>query len=96
MTTCSSISFAVTLLITEYSFTNVRFLLHRLTGVKVRVAEGKVKSLAGRGSNGGYFHQHKLFSRKRLTLSSKNAVNSRRWNDIEESDVDVNGTTRRT
>jgi hypothetical protein len=71
-------------------------LLHRLTGVKVRVVEGKVKSLAWGGANGGYFHQYKLCSSKRLKLSSKNAVNSRRWNDIEESDVDANGTTRRT
>ena len=71
-------------------------LLHKLTGVEVRVVEGKVKSLAGGGENGGCFLQHKLFSSKRLKLSSKNAVNSRRWNDIEESDVDVNKTTRRT
>jgi hypothetical protein len=71
-------------------------LLDRFTGVKVRVVEGKVKSLAGGEAIGGYFHQYKLFGSKRLKLSSKNAVNSRRWNDIEESDVDVNGTTRRT
>ena len=71
-------------------------LLHRFTGVKVRVVEGKVNSLAGGGTKGGYFHQYKYFSSKRLKLSSKNAVNSRRWNDIEESDVDVNETTRRT
>ena len=62
----------------------------------MRVFEGKIKSLAGGTANGGYFHQYKLFSSKRLKQSSKNAVSSRRWNDIEESDVDVNGTTRRT
>jgi hypothetical protein len=88
LTISSSVSFAVKLLIT---FTNVRFVR-----IKVRAVEGKVKSLAERGTNGGYFHQYKLFSSKRLKLNSKNAVNSRRWNDIEESDVDVNGTTRRT
>jgi hypothetical protein len=70
--------------------------LHTLSGVEVTVSEDKVKSFSGGGANAGYFHQHKLFSSKRLKLSSKNAVNSRRWNDIEEWDVDVNETTRCT
>lgn len=60
------------------------------------MVEGKIKSLAEGTANRGYFHQYKFFSSKRLKLGSKNAVSSRRWNDIEESDVDVNGTTRRT